>query len=1305
MASDDVILSPTRTLDSLPYNNLEWRRFELFVAELVGRLPEFDFVQNYGASPDTQLGIDILASRDLERWAFQCKRVQQFGVADFHKALKAAGEFEAAAFVLVLSCRARTALIDSVNGAGWKLWDSDELDRRIRGIDDAYDFVNGYFGRAVATAFLGKRTPGVFLTPTEFFSPLLDAERVDNMSIEFVDRGDELAAMRDFENSAASRVLIVSAPAGAGKSRLLYEFSKSLSNSDDSVLFVREASDLDDDTIEELPRDTKVIAVDNIESVHRIDNLYSHVARSPRLKLILTIRSGHEVGLSNQLQEYGYDRREIEFVALKGLSRANSMLLASSLLPGTPRPALELVYRVSSGNPLAIEVAAFLLRQGDKAFIDSISELQYPINVLLAKYSEVVAGRATEDQLLSRDELVSAMQLFSAVCPVDVRTAEFRDRATRFLNWDASKLRQATAALQSARVLVKSGSRTNLVPDLLRMVILQEACAGGAVPSDFATRIVSQFGYDRQLLLNLATIDRMVGQEYSVLDPVWIQLELDLRRATSFERVMLLDGIADLGYILPGRALELVEFLIYNPAPPDPEQPLRQLHEFKHENVLDKLSPMLRAVAYSAPHLVRRCVQLLWMLGRDEDDRVLRDGAFSTLVNMARYGRYKSVTMNLDVLTEVEQINEAPDAQTHRHLPIEVVAPVLVKTFDSYEESGARFSVRKLPVAGKNVAAVRAKALDILAASLFGESSRAGVRAVEYLVECLRHAEFGTDSESERIWAAEQARVLDLLEQARRADTHGLLQAKIGAALQWHAQVNASAEVRTRSAAIIAGLEGEPAFDWYASLIPDVARSLPSTNVRATLEEQQVVIDALLQRVVSRTIADSDPPHFSADLARSITEIDAAGLHGGAGWLMIELAKRDLPYAKRTADTIVSTFGSILGDAIAPIITMTWQLDQAWTKDIIELMLRSDEQRLYIALARGLWMIKGAPGPRDYEVTYRSSIIAELIRLGNEAVREIAFHAVTTLMSVDKPEAIKLVVNSELGADKKIADELFATLRTTSLENLGPDAITKLLNYMVRIEEVEYWGFEFLQRLASEDSARVLDMFMRRIEAADANEDYNANFRAVPYGQAVLPNVVQFFEKTTFSVDAVRDALDRGFRLSPKGRFWFSELLSNVAIRANVVFDALKSWGYDDDRERVKFVADAMRRVPSQAIFENIPFVSAIADAAAELGKECEKRVHGAIFSAAISGMRTGIPFQPMSQDVLMIESAQAARVSLTPGTPADRLFETSNAMANRVLHAKKKRISTPLGNLSSAYARVTSKVKCGTVFEGFAMN
>ena len=77
---------------------------------------------------------------------------------------------------------------------------------------------------------------------------------------------------------------------------------------------------------------------------------------------------------------------------------------------------------------------------------------------------------------------------------------------------------------------------------------------------------------------------------------------------------------------------------------------------------------------------------------------------------------------------------------------------------------------------------------------------------------------------------------------------------------------------------------------------------------------------------------------------------------------------------------------------------------------------------------------------------------------------------------------------------------------------------------------------------------------------------------------------LNFLEKVEFTIKSVRDALDGGYRLGHKGRFWFSELMSNLALRPNIVFDALESWGGEKDREQLEFIADAVRRLPAQSI-------------------------------------------------------------------------------------------------------------------------
>jgi hypothetical protein len=111
----------------------------------------------------------------------------------------------------------------------------------------------------------------------------------------------------------------------------------------------------------------------------------------------------------------------------------------------------------------------------------------------------------------------------------------------------------------------------------------------------------------------------------------------------------------------------------------------------------------------------------------------------------------------------------------------------------------------------------------------------------------------------------------------------------------------------------------------------------------------------------------------------------------------------------------------------------------------------------------------------------------------------------------------------------------------------------------------------------------------------------------------------------------------------------------------------------EHDRERIEFVAESLRRIPAKFIFANASFVSSLVDTAASFGEDSEQRVRSAIFSAAISGVRTGTPFEAMPQDVMMIDLARTARSSLVAGTPAARLFRDIEEYGEQSVSRKKE--------------------------------
>jgi hypothetical protein len=100
-----------------------------------------------------------------------------------------------------------------------------------------------------------------------------------------------------------------------------------------------------------------------------------------------------------------------------------------------------------------------------------------------------------------------------------------------------------------------------------------------------------------------------------------------------------------------------------------------------------------------------------------------------------------------------------------------------------------------------------------------------------------------------------------------------------------------------------------------------------------------------------------------------------------------------------------------------------------------------------------------------------------------------------------------------LPADKKsgIRDEL--GLRTGSIAGSGSSGLTRVLDYMVSVQEIDYWAIRFLGEVGKVDPAATLSVLLRRIEVCDGWSDEDQKFRPVPFGQAIVPHELQFFSE------------------------------------------------------------------------------------------------------------------------------------------------------------------------------------------------
>jgi len=138
----------TGTTHTLPFDKLSPREFERLCLWLVER-EGYERAEHLGAA-GSERGRDIVAWREGELWAFQCKRVQRFGpkgaLAEIEKVLALAEDERPAALVFFVTCdvsantrrQARTRCAEEMECHFWAGTELDEKAKRHRDIMDEF---------------------------------------------------------------------------------------------------------------------------------------------------------------------------------------------------------------------------------------------------------------------------------------------------------------------------------------------------------------------------------------------------------------------------------------------------------------------------------------------------------------------------------------------------------------------------------------------------------------------------------------------------------------------------------------------------------------------------------------------------------------------------------------------------------------------------------------------------------------------------------------------------------------------------------------------------------------------------------------------------------------------------------------------------------------------------------------------------------------------------------------------------------------------------------------------------------------
>ena len=815
-----VVPSP----ESLPLNdpNLPWERFEAFCEELISRLPGVKETHRYGRSGSRQRGIDIVAYLDNgEMWAFQCRQWKKFTKTDATRAIEQTS-YRADRFILILSCQATSGTRDACDGhPNWDVWDVGDISRKVREmvLQSAARLVEGHFGPAWRTAFLGLPGLTPFVAPTEFFRPFLNESALFNHKWQLVGRSDHIRETHEFIKSQQQNVAILAGRGGIGKSKILHALAESFDaeHKGMSLWFMAEGVSLTQDGADQLPYEPCVVVVDD---AHRRGDLPTLLALSRQrrhaTKLILSCRPQGIGFLKSQLTEGGVDVREVvDLPNVRELSRSQVTVLGRQALGAEFEHLAEQLAEATWDCPLVTVVGGQLLAQ--KAILPDLLERDEEFrDTVLARFRDVLVGEVGDrvDPKLCK----SLLNLISAIQPIRLDNDKALDFEADFLGIDRPRLLLSLGVLEEVGVLLRRGNTLRIVPDVLADHILhQVSVTPQGQRTGYSDTVFQQFASlcPTEVLRNLSELDWRLRQSDTqapdLLNDVWQSIEQEFQGASSSVRCRILGILEDIAVHQPEKTLELVEYAIRNPATTAEDPEWSKVYQFTHSDVLRKLPALLRRISYTID-FIPRCFSLLWELGRD-DVRELHsnpDHGTRVLADLASYDIGKPFVVSHLMLDALEKLFEDPGSHEHLHSPLDILDPMLAKTGHSTRSEGHSLFFRPFSLKDEDVKSIRQRSLSLVVNCLYSNDLRVSLRALQSLENALREPvgvfEMKISDEDREQWRPEQLEILTHIGDLAQCSTEPVVLLRIKKVLWWHRSYSASEAVRGRADAIVSSM-------------------------------------------------------------------------------------------------------------------------------------------------------------------------------------------------------------------------------------------------------------------------------------------------------------------------------------------------------------------------------------------------------------------------------------------------------------------------------------------------------------------
>lgn len=820
--------------------------FEEFVERLLmaqrhlgHRVRHVTRVDRWGVLGEKQEGIDLEGEfNDGVPAAWQCKHLDKLPASEVRAAVDALSYPDADEHYLVYSRVASTqARTELKKHPSWTLIDRRRLTAMLRELPPQIqkDVLDQTWGPAVRRLLMSA--PGdAFVTIDKFASARKNPNaRVSDLG-EMVGRKDEsdvLIAALDRSAETYRQVVVVSGPAGRGKSRLLSEVLSGVqaANPGVPVVCLSEGHQFAAHALQELTVDPQVVFVDDAHrSPAELAALLSMARGLPDVQVVLATRSSGRSGVVEQTARAEFGPSERSVLDVGSLSVKESRRLVDGLTAdmNVSFALKNHLARQAEHSPFVAVLTTNMMRRGElSGFVGLDSDLRLHV---LSRYTELLG---TDIQGFSRATTQRVLATFAAIGPARL-DEDTTARVAEFCGLRPIDLVRIRSEFRDNGVLVDDNDMVRVVPDALADFVLEAEAAHEDFDSGFVGELWVGFGegHRHTLAQTLGELDWRLAHRGGprVMASVWASIRS--RMDTPFYgRILAELGQLDaLAATQPADVIALLEELrnrlneedvagVEEPEDPD-GRPWRARFGLAPEgrgDVRAKMANLYSRAAMNDPSQLETALDALWDLRRRDSSPTNSNTSHPARMvtdNLANLGTLPHGSFPDRIVAKVAEWSNEPARPDDVTSPLFALAPLLVKeVLETVQASSRKLQFQPHTIVAGRMRDTRDKIRELLLTQALSDDLKRVGDALTLLRDALRqpHGFFGKHVGDDAIlsWEEDDLATLEVFTRIADQTTIPAVRRRVRDEVDWSAEHALSLPVRHAALTLIARLDDE----------------------------------------------------------------------------------------------------------------------------------------------------------------------------------------------------------------------------------------------------------------------------------------------------------------------------------------------------------------------------------------------------------------------------------------------------------------------------------------------------------------